>query len=86
MLFCQMVPRMCLRIFLLLVDVMFIGVLIIYLDFISFALFCLFSYSICFPYMGPLFASTAKLSLKDLSAINFTYLNQLEIFCFCFIS
>ena len=59
MLFCQMVPCMCLRIFLLLVDVMFIGVLIIYLDFISFALFCLFSYSICFPYMGPLFASTA---------------------------
>ena len=50
---------MCLRIVLLLVDVMFIGVLIIYLDFISFALFCLFSYSICFPYMGPLFASTA---------------------------
>ena len=48
-----------LRIFLLLVDVMFIGVLIIYLDFISFALFCLFSYSICFPYMGLLFASTA---------------------------
>ena len=45
---------------LLLVDVMFICVLIIYLDFISFALFCLFSYSICFPYMGPLFASTAK--------------------------
>ena len=31
--------HMCLRIFLLLVDVMFIGVFIIYLDFISFALF-----------------------------------------------
>ena len=56
---CCFARCMCLRIFLLLVDVMFIGVLIIYLDFISFALFCLFSYSICFPYMGPLFASTA---------------------------
>ena len=55
-----MVPCMYFGIFLLLVDVMFIGVLIIYLDFISFALLCLFSYSICFPYMGPLFASTAK--------------------------
>ena len=55
-----MVPCLCLRFFLLLVDVMFVGVLIIYLDFISFALLCLFSYSICFPYMGPLSASTAK--------------------------